>query len=69
MFSFKSLKATLFAEYSILKYIIAFQKMTNEQLNAIVLNERSCRGWCSQRSYYLAALRYICHKREIEYCW
>ncbi len=57
------------AECEIAKYAADLSVKTDEELQAIVERERNCRGWTSQRSYFLAALRQECERRHIKYCW
>lgn len=66
---FISMKAGFYAVYATGRYYLYLCRRSNEELAAIVLRERNVRGWCSQRSYYLAALRRICKRRGIAYCW
>jgi len=56
-------------EYEILKYYFYLHQLTDDELIDIVDRERTNRGWCSQRSYFLVALRKVCAKRNIDYCW
>lgn len=60
-------KTWLRAQYEIFKYSRSFRRMTDEQVNASVAHEKSLRAWCSQRSYYLAALRKECERRGLAY--
>ena len=75
-------KTWLRAQYEIFKYARSFRRMTDEQVNACVAHEKglqalrpfACvahekglRAWCSQRSYYLAALRKECERRGLAY--
>lgn len=62
-------KSTFRGEYETVKYYVRLRKLTNDELTDIVNRERINRGWCSQRSYFLAALRKVCTKRGIAYCW
>lgn len=62
-------KTILRGEYETFKYYLYLRKLTDGQLADIVKRERNNRGWCSQRSYFLAALRKVCQQRGIEYCW
>lgn len=50
-------------------YETRFNEYSDEQLKATVEHERKVRGWGSERSYFLAALRTVCEQRGIEYCW
>lgn len=69
MLSIKDIKVILFTRYSIYKYGLTLHRKSDSEINAIVSRERSCRGWTSQRSYFLAALRKECIRRRLEYCW
>ena len=60
-------KTWLRAQYEIVKYSRSFHCMTDEQVNACVAHEKGLRVWCSQRSYYLAALRKECDRRGLAY--
>ena len=60
-------KTWLRAQYEIFKYSRSFRRMTNEQVNACVTREKCLRAWCSQRSYYLSALRKECERRGLAY--
>lgn len=62
-----STNITAFAKEQITKYLESFRVMTNAQVEAALLREKGCRGWTSQRSYYLAALREECERRNIPY--
>ena len=59
----------LHAQCSIRKYDVRFRRMSDAELRTVVSRERSVRGWCSERSYYLHALRAECSRRGVEYCW
>lgn len=50
-------------------YCASLRKKTDGEIKDIVESERNCRGWCSQRSYYLIALRQVCGERGLEFCW
>ena len=60
-------KTWLRAQYEILKYELSMRRKTNEEICAIVDHEKGLRAWCSQRSYYLAALRKECNRRGLAY--
>ena len=62
-----SVKRAMFAKYSIFKYAMRMHGKTDDEIRAIVEHERGLRAWCSQRSYYLAALRYECNRRGLDY--
>lgn len=62
-------KTWLRAQYSIFKYEFSMRRKTNEEIRAIVDHERGLRAWCSQRSYFLAALRKECHRRGLAYIY
>lgn len=51
------------------RYCDDLREKTDDELKAIVARERKCRGWGSQRSYFLAALRQVCGERGVAYCW
>ena len=57
------------AESRISEYAARFAAYSDEQLKQTVDHERNVRGWVSERSYFLAALRGECEKRGIAYCW
>ena len=57
------------AESRISEYAARFAAYSDEQLKQTVDHERNVRGWGSERSYFLAALREECEKRGIPYCW
>ena len=57
------------AESRISEYAARFAAYSDEQLKQTVDHERKVRGWGSERSYFLAALRKECEKRGIPYCW
>lgn len=48
---------------------LALPSMMMRSLQATVAHERKVRGWVSERSYFLAALREECEKRHLDYCW
>ena len=58
-----------YAELSISEYAARFAAYSDERLKQTVDHERKVRGWGSERSYFLAALRGECEKRGIVYCW
>ena len=58
-----------YAESRISEYAARFAAYSDEQLKQTVDHERNVRGWGSERSYFLAALRKECEKRGIPYCW
>ena len=57
------------AESRISAYAARFAAYSDERLKQTVEHERKVRGWGSERSYFLAALRGECEKRGIDYCW
>ena len=57
------------SESRISEYAARFAAYSDEQLKLTVDHERKVRGWGSERSYFLAALRKECEKRGIPYCW
>lgn len=57
------------AESRISEYAARFAAYCDERLKQTVEHERKVRGWGSERSYFLAALRGECEKRGIDYCW
>ena len=57
------------AESRISEYAARFAAYSDEHLKQTVDHERKVRGWGSERSYFLAALRGECEKRGIAYCW
>ena len=57
------------AELRISAYAARFAAYSDERLKQTVDHERKVRGWGSERSYFLAALRGECEKRGIDYCW
>lgn len=57
------------AESRISAYAARFAAYSDERLKQTVDHERKVRGWGSERSYFLAALRGECEKRGIVYCW
>ena len=56
------------AESRISAYAARFAAYSDERLKQTVNHERKVRGWGSERSYFLAALRGECEKRGIDYC-
>ena len=60
-------KTWLRAQYETFKYEISMRRKTNEEISAIVDHEKGLRAWCSQRSYYLAALKKECNRRGLAY--
>ena len=57
-----------YAESRISEYAVRFAAYSDERLKQTVDHERKVRGWGSERSYFLAALRGECEKRGIDYC-
>ena len=57
------------AESRISAYAARFAAYSDERLKQTIDHERKVRGWGSERSYFLAALRGECEKRGIAYCW
>ena len=57
------------AESRISEYAARFAAYSDERLKQTVNHERKVRGWGSERSYFLVALRGECEKRGIVYCW
>ena len=57
------------AESRISEYAARFAAYSDERLKQTIDHERKVRGWGSERSYFLAALRGECEKRGIDYCW
>ena len=57
------------AESRISAYAARFAAYSDERLKQTVDHERKVRGWGSERSYFLAALRGECEKRGIDYFW
>ena len=58
-----------YAQVRIAHYAACFAEYDDEKLQATVAHERKVRGWGSERSYFLAALREECEKRHLDYCW
>lgn len=57
------------AESRIAYYAARFAEYSDDKLQQTVEHERKVRGWGSERSYFLSALRGECEKRGIDYCW
>lgn len=55
-----------YAESRISEYAACFAAYSDERLKQTVDHERKVRGWGSERSYFLAALRGECEKRGID---
>ena len=55
------------AESRISAYAARFAAYSDERLKQTVDHERKVRGWGSERSYFLAALRGECEKRGHRY--
>lgn len=66
---FMRVKSAVYTQYSISKYRHCLAQMTDDEVETVVARERVCRGWSSQRSYFLAALRLECKSRGLAYCW
>ena len=60
-------KTWLRAQCEIFKYELSMRRKTDDEICAIVDQEKGLRAWCSQRSYYLAALRKECDRRGLAY--
>ena len=60
-------KTWLRAQFETFKYVLSMRQKTDEEIRAIVDHEKGLRAWCSQRSYYLAALRKECNRRGLAY--
>ena len=58
-----------YAQVRIAHYAACFAEYDDAKLLETVAHERKVRGWVSERSYYLAALRAECEKRKLAYCW
>ena len=56
-----------YAESRISEYAARFAAYSDERLKQTVDHERKVRGWGSERSYFLAALRGECKKRGHRY--
>lgn len=48
-------------------YEARFSEYSDEKIKQTVEHERKVRGWGSERSFFLAALRAACRKRGLEY--
>ena len=57
------------AQVRIAHYAARFAEYADAKLQETVAHERKVRGWGSERSYFLAALRDECEKRKLAYCW
>lgn len=57
-----------YAQARISHYAACFAEYDAKLLETVA-HERKVRGWVSERSYYLAALRAECEKRKLAYCW
>ena len=57
-----------YAESRFSEYAARFAAYSDERLKQTIDHERKVRGWGSERSYFLAALRGECEKRGIDYC-
>lgn len=66
---FIRVKSAVYAQCAIRKYRRRLRRMTDDELKVIIARERVCKGWTSERSYYLAALCYECKVRRLAYCW
>ena len=62
--NFESVMAGI-AESRIAYYAARFAEYSDDKLQQTVEHERKVRGWGSERSYFLAALRGECEKRGI----
>ena len=58
-----------YAQVRIAHYAARFAAYDDAKLQETVEHERKVRGWVSERSYYLAALRAECEKLKLAYCW
>ena len=58
-----------YAQVRIANYAARFAAYDDAKLQETVEHERKVRGWVSERSYFLAALRAECEKRKLAYCW
>lgn len=58
-----------YAQVRISHYAARFAAYDDTQLQETVAHERKVRGWGSERSYFLSALRAECNKRHLAYCW
>lgn len=66
MISLKSIRFWWHAKRAECRYAKRFRGMTDAELCEVVNRERGLRAWCSERSYYLAALRGECERRSIK---
>ena len=57
-----------YAQARIAHYAACFAAYDDTELQETVAHERKVRGWVSERSYFLAALRAECEKRHLAYC-
>ena len=57
------------AQVRIAHYAACFAAYDDTELQETVAHERKVRGWVSERSYFLAALRAECEKRHLAFCW
>ena len=64
-----TVNAQQYAESRIAYYAARFAEYSDDKLKQTVEHERKVRGWGSERSYFLAALRGECEKRGIAFCW
>ena len=64
-----TVNAQQYAELRIAYYAALFAEYSDDKLKQTVEHERKVRGWGSERSYFLAALRGECEKRGIAFCW
>ena len=60
-----TVNAQQYAESRIAYYAARFAEYSDDKLEQTVEHERKVRGWGSERSYFLAALRGECEKRGI----
>ena len=58
-----------YAQERISYYASRFAEYDDAKLQETVAHEHKVRGWGSERSYFLAALRAECEKRHLAYCW
>lgn len=54
-----------YAQARIAHYAACFAAYDDAELLETVAHERKVRGWVSERSYFLAALRAECEKRHL----
>lgn len=64
---FSRMKTVLRTKYEIFKYARILHRKSDGELQECVNHECGLRAWCSQRSYYLAALRKECEIRGLDY--